>query len=457
MDALRDYQARAVEGVQAAIRGGSRAVLLQLPTGAGKTASVVLGIIIPSIQYGRMFGFLAHLEELLDDTAGRVRRFGVACATVRAGRVSDPAAPVWVASTQTLAKMLERGEALPPCDRLVIDEAHRSSSRTLRAIIAYYKARGTLILGLSATPARGDDQPLDEFDTMVCGPSVRELIDAGHLVQLVVHAPAKVLTRGVAEDPADVVNLRCVGRRCMVFAPTAADAVSIAARIPGAETILDSTPWEVRRTVRDRLASGETQHLVTVRALLEGFDAPIIDVIILCVAATTIVVYQQAIGRGARPYTCPVTGRMKRDCQVYDLRGAVHLHGLPDDARRWSLEGAQGRSAVERPVALRRCDDCHAIYAPRTVCPACGSVFSTATKLLRVQRNALFEASGVPIGVRFDQWLSGAVRAITTRRPDISVAWARTAVLKKPPTWVRSYLESLHAECPPIEDEHAAA
>ena len=345
MDALRDYQLRAVAGIQHAIRRGAMSVLLQLPTGGGKTASVVRGVIVPSIAQGRTFGFLAHLEELLDDTAGRVRRYGARCATVRAGVVSDPGAPVWVASTQTLAKMLERGEALPPCDRLIIDEAHRSSSRTLRAIIAHYKARGTLILGLSATPARGDDQPLDEFEVMVCGPSVRSLINGGFLVEPIVHAPAKVLERGVAEDPAELVNSRCQGRRAVIFAATAAHALDIARRIPGAETVLDSTPFDVRSTVRDRLQSGETQHLVTVKALLEGFDAPLLDVVVLCGAFTTVTPYLQAIGRGLRPYSGKV------DCHVYDLRGAVHLHGLPDDARRWSLEGAQGRSAVAAATA----------------------------------------------------------------------------------------------------------
>jgi hypothetical protein len=33
-------------------------------------------------------------------------------------------------------------------------------------------------------------------------------------------------------------------------------------------------------------------------------------------------------------------------------------------------------------------------------------------------------------------------KRITTRRPDISPAWARATVLKKPPSWVREYLEN---------------
>ena len=64
----------------------------------------------------------------------------------------------------------------------------------------HYKSTGAKILGLSATPCRGDEQPLDGFHALVTGPSVRELIDGGFLVEPIVHAPAKVLERGVAED-----------------------------------------------------------------------------------------------------------------------------------------------------------------------------------------------------------------------------------------------------------------
>jgi len=456
---LRPYQRALVAGVHRAVHDGADAVLMQAPTGAGKTSTIAEGIVAPSLALGRRFVFAAHLEELLDDTASRLRAMGIPCGVVKAGRAADPSAPVQVCSTQTLAPMLARGEAVPPAHRFILDEAHRSSSTTNRAVIAHYKSTGAKILGLSATPCRGDEQPLDEFSALVAGPSVRSLIDGGFLVEPIVHAPAKVLTRGVAEDPADVVNLRCAGRRAVVFASTAAHALDIAARIPGAETILDSTPFDVRSTVRDRLATGQTQHLVTVRALLEGFDAPVLDAVVLCGAFTTVAPFLQAIGRGLRSYTDPLTGRVKHDCWIYDLRGAVHLHGLPDDARRWSLEGAQGRSMVERPSPLRRCEDCHALTKPATVCPVCGSVRLVTLKPLRIQRAAMFAASNVPIATRVEQWIGGAVRGITAKRPDISATWARAAVLKRPPAWVRDYLESL--ETPSIVnvqgDDHAAA
>ena len=451
---LRPYQRALVGGLHRAVKEGADAVLMQSPTGSGKTSCVAEGVILPSLAQGRRFVFAAHLEELLDDTATRLRAMGVPCGIVKAGRPSDPSAPVQVCSTQTLAPMLARGEAVPPAHRFILDEAHRSSSTTNRAVIAHYRSTGAKILGLSATPCRGDEQPLDEFQALVTGPSVRELIDGGFLVEPIVHAPAKVLERGVAEDPAELVNNRCQGRRAVIFAATAAHALDIARRIPGAETVLDSTPFDVRSTVRDRLQSGETQHVVTVRALLEGWDAPLIDAVILCGAFTTITPYLQAIGRGLRSYTCPTTGHRKVDCHVYDLRGAVHLHGLPDDARRWSLEGAQGRSAVSAATPLRRCAHCHALYRPRPTCPACGCEHSVDARPLRIQRAEMLNASGIPVELRARKYLGDKVLAILNAKPHLSTDLARRIASTAAPAWVR---EALNLPAPaPRKIRHAA-
>ena len=451
---LYPFQRKLVAGIHRAVTEGASAVLMQAPTGAGKTSTIVEGVIAPSLALGRRFVFAAHLEELIDDTAGRIRSMGIPCGTVKADRPADPTALVQVCSTQTLASMLSRGVALPPADRLVLDEAKRGSSSTNRQIIGHYKSAGALILGLEATPCRGDEQPLDEFDAMVCGPSVRELIDGGFLVEPIVHAPAKVLERGVAEDPAELVNNRCQGRRAVIFAATAAHALDIARRIPGAETVLDSTPYATRSTVRDRLASGETQHLVTVKALIEGFDAPVLDVVVLCGAFTTVAPYLQAIGRGLRSYTCPITGRRKVDCHVYDLRGAVHLHGLPDDARRWSLEGAQGRSAVSAATPLRRCAHCHALYRPRPTCPACGCEHSLDARPLRIQRAEMLNASSIPVDVRARKYLGDKVLAILNAKPHMSTDLARRIAADASPAWVR---EALHLPAPaPRKTRHAA-
>ena len=64
---LRPYQRALVGGLHRAVKEGADAVLMQSPTGSGKTSTIAEGVILPSLAQGRRFVFAAHLEELLDD------------------------------------------------------------------------------------------------------------------------------------------------------------------------------------------------------------------------------------------------------------------------------------------------------------------------------------------------------------------------------------------------------
>jgi DNA repair protein RadD len=438
---LYPYQRDTILRAQGCYRAGASAVLMQMPTGAGKSHAAIGGIIVPSVAAGRTVIFAAHLEEIIDDAAARVAAEGLRVAVVKSGRKLAPNAQVYVCSTPTLARMLERGEALPPAQRVILDEAHRAASSTNRAILTHYRSTGALILGLTATPSRGDGQPLDEFEQLVTGPSVRELVSMGNLVPCQVFAPDRVLERGMAKDPVclimgDLIRGDRPDARVVVFAPDGASAQTIHERLCTAgyrtETVLDGTPGEIRRGVRDRLKSGETRGIVTVRAVVEGFDAPVLDTAILCGAFTTITPWLQAIGRVTRAHPG------KTHARVYDLRGAVYLHGLPEDDRVWSLAGEQGRSTAERPAGLRTCRACHAVFPPCTRCPRCGSVLMSDPRPMRVQRAEMFEASQVPVGDRAARYVASVEKKLIDRGMPARVAGMRAR--ERAPSWVREAL-----------------
>lgn len=438
MDDLRPYQRDTIARVQAAYREGARSVLMQLPTGGGKTHCAARGVIAPSVARGRRVAFVADLEEIVDDTAERLRAMGLVVGTVKAGRAGDAQAPVQVCSLQTLAR---RMDALPDAQRVIIDEAHVSSARTAREILSAYKARGALVLGLTATPARGDGQPLDEFERLVCGPSMAELVTMGALVPCEVFAPARVLDKGVCEDPVQAVLTRASERRCCIFAPDAAQAVRIATELTAAHhrtvAVLDGMGRDERRSVRQRLSAGEVQSLVTVRALQKGFDAPLLDCAVLTTHGT-VTTYLQSVGRVLR--ACAG----KAGALVLDLRGAVYLHGLPADDRVWSLEGAQGRAQTERLASLRRCNDCHAVFPACKRCPRCGSLHVVDPRPMRVQRAEMFAASEIPVELRAQKYVEGTVRAMVSRGMPEYIAVKRAR--EKAPSWVKTALEN----CPTV-------
>ncbi|MFL7808764.1 MAG: DEAD/DEAH box helicase family protein, partial [Anaerolineae bacterium] len=71
----RPYQEKAVREVLSLYTGGSRKMLLHLPTGAGKTiiATLIIERLLPLIGSGKVL-FIAHRRELLDQTSEKLQQ-----------------------------------------------------------------------------------------------------------------------------------------------------------------------------------------------------------------------------------------------------------------------------------------------------------------------------------------------------------------------------------------------
>jgi DNA repair protein RadD len=402
---LRPYQLELVNRVREAYRG-TRSVLMQLPTGGGKTATAA-ELISLSVAKGKRVVFAAHLDALLDDTSDRLTEAGIAHGIVQADRPTDATAPVQVCS---LATLHHRGEA-PPADLVILDECRRAAAAGVRGVLDRYpKAR---LLGLDATPERGDGQPLgDTFERMVCGPSVAWLTTAGHLVPAGVLSPPSPTEGGLAMDPVEAYAKHAPGSRALIFCTTVAEAEDVARRLPvSAQTVLGETPRDIRRAVRERVTLGELRVLVGCSAFLEGFDLPAIEAVILARAFGTCSSFLQGVGRGLRP--SPATG--KRECLVVDLTGAAVLHGLPADERVWSLTGAAVQRSASALVPLARCLACFAVFhAGPARCPRCGGSTRGARlprRATRIERQELARLDDRPTWARDEL----AMRVIVAR------------------------------------------
>jgi DNA repair protein RadD len=405
---LRPYQHNLVDRVREEYRSGARSVLMQLGTGGGKTATAS-ELIARAVDKGRRIIFAAHLDALIDDTSERLFEAGIPHGIVQADRPTNPTAPVQVCSLATLHR---RGEA-QPADFVIVDECHRAAAPSVRAVLERYpRAR---LLGLSATPQRGDGQPLgDVFERMVCGPTVAELTEAGHLVPAVVLSPPAPTEGALAMDPVEAYDLHAPGSRALIFCTTVAEAEDVASRLNvPTQTVLGETPRAVRATVRNRVTSGELLVLVGCSAFLEGFDLPAIETIVVARALGTCSAFLQAVGRGLRP--SPATG--KRECLVLDLTGAAVAHGLPADDRTWSLTGDAVQRSADALAPLARCLGCYAVFHSGPVtCPRCGASTRGARlprRATRVERQALERLDTRPAWERDEL----AVRIIVARMP----------------------------------------
>lgn len=370
-------QQRVVRETAKTFAQGHRVVVLQCPTGFGKT-TVASWMIQRRLQQGDRVLFLAHLDTLIEDTAARLRASGLRVGVIQANKTADDDAPVQVATTQTLAARNRR----PPADFVILDEAHRVMGATVRQILADYPSTPRVLL-LTATPQRGDGQPLGDIATaMVAGPSVRSLINSQRLVQPVVIAP-DVPRKGLACSPLDAYRRWSPRGTAIVFCSTVAHANQTAAEFESAGissvVIVGDTKRAVRDSIRQRVTAGEVRVLVGVAVFLEGFDLPAVDTVILARPFSVVGAFLQAIGRGLR------VAPNKRTCTVIDLAGSALVHGLPDEERQWSLTG-EAVLRADASVPLRRCREitCGAVFAPAARCPRCGAPAVSSTVLPRV-------------------------------------------------------------------------
>ncbi|HEY6461139.1 MAG TPA: DEAD/DEAH box helicase family protein [Polyangiaceae bacterium] len=394
---VRPYQAEMIDGASAAFASGARAVLIQAPTGSGKS-HITADIIHRATAKGRRVLCLSHLDALRADLSGRLSRTGVAHSVLAADAPNDATAPVQVASMQTLHA---RPDCRPAADLLIVDECRRAAAPTVREILAAYPAAH--LLGTDATPERGDGTPLgDIFDAMVCGPSVRWLTSAGYLVPAAVLSPPVLVEGALAMDPVDAFVKHAHDRRAIFFCRDVEEARDVAHRLPvHAQVITGETRREVREEARRLLAAGELRAIVNVSVYRDGADLPSADCIVLAQTLGVTSAYLQAVGRGLR--ISPETG--KRDCLVLDLTGAAIVHGLPDDDRVWSLTGAAvARVGSDLKIPLVRCGECFAVmHAGPVACPRCGASLKgrkVKRRATRIERQELARLDERPQEVR---------------------------------------------------------
>src|SRR5690625_4232866 len=146
---MRGYQAQAVSDVRDAMRHHRR-VLLQLPTGAGKTHCAA-DIVQRAHAMNRKVLMVAPRRELVFQAADKLESCGMHPDIIMAGEPRNLYGDVQVASFDTLAARRNRGP-LPDADLLIVDEAHTAITDARMDIMAQYPR----VIGLTATPARSD-------------------------------------------------------------------------------------------------------------------------------------------------------------------------------------------------------------------------------------------------------------------------------------------------------------
>lgn len=346
---LYPYQENAVQNAVTMLseRGNS---LIVAGTGAGKTIMMAAAI-------GRFFnGFYAthtrkpHILALVHRTeihGQNHSKFLKVCPEIPTSEITAVRKSLrgnaHFGMVQTVAGLLDEfRKAGSFFDLIVVDEAHHAKASTYEAIINWnLKGKpGACLLGVTATPNRGDKLPLVHLFDNFYQITTKFLIDSHYLVR-----PRFVDLSPVFGDEKGHLSKNCKmdlpGRalltklcgdylrekqpgKSIIFAPShefcagICEALRAAGRNPAYLALgLDDA---ARKNELERFESGDAEELINVDICTEGYDYPALRNVADFDTNGTQGQWVQKVGRGLR------TAKGKTSCTVIDFGGNVELY-----------------------------------------------------------------------------------------------------------------------------------
>ena len=397
MAELRNYQQKLFERTVSCVVPTKARVMLQLPTGGGKT-HIAGALLRRWLHNGRKAVWLTHRVELAEQTRRMLTEAGISAVNLTWPPGEDASSisnGVVILMAQTVGRRTGRMQIWGEYnsgDLLVIDEAHHATAQGWERAIAQWPGR---VIGLTATPWRlSQNEGFDHlFQELLCGPQVGELQADGWLCQtrVLMPRPEEAIRAGVINalgeyseagieqanrDRPDVMTagalrywlLHANERQTIIYAVSQDHAHNLAALFDGAgipaNVMLSDTLSQERAETIESFGNGTLRVLVNVAVATEGFDLPDASCVVITRPTKSLALYLQMVGRGMRP---KANGE---ECVILDLAGNAEIHGLPEDNRQWTLAPRVNDVGGKGPVV--RCEKCDAVSpAASHVCVFC--------------------------------------------------------------------------------------
>ena len=405
MISLRPYQSSAVAEIREALAKYKR-IIAQLPTGAGK--GIILGAIADMcVKKGSKTLIVAHRLEIVEQDAKQYGKFGNEADIITPKQRRVPRNYVCVAMAQTLQRRKDKeewAEFLRGIKMLIIDEAHTSEFNFLFDCIS----PDCYVCGFTATPVRyGNMRQLGlDYNAIVTGPSVKELITMGHLCPcklFSLDAPkmddvewdygrgdyalgqmaAKFQDRAHYIGAVENYKRICNGRKAIVFCCSSEQTIEITKAFNEAgiyanyvlSGVFDDDEYYSgeRRVVLDAFRNNEFKVLVNLGIGTTGLDVPDIEAVLLMFSTTSVTKYLQCLGRASRP------APLKKDFYCLDFGSNYERLGRYEQDREWSVWHSTRAGGGVPPV--KECPQCHKLIPVQMQdCPFCSYHFPTQTE-----------------------------------------------------------------------------
>ena len=416
MTELRPYQEEALRAIRETVGQGVKRLVVQAPTGSGKTL-LAAALVEGALRKGNRMAFVVPAISLIDQTCEMfwkegIREIGVIQAD---HQLTNWSKPVQVCSIQTVRSR----RVYPEAATVVIDEVHQLHQEHIKwmgrlktpkdpedappIVEATDGWANVPFIGLSATPwTKGLGRYFESLQVMS---TTQDLIEAGYLSKFKVFAADHPDLSGVKTVRGDyhegqladvmlqsplVANVVETWRarwgkdKTLLFAVDRAHAQTLQARFQDAGIrcgYQDAyTPGLERTALKRAFHNGELQVIANIGTLTTGVDWDV-RCLILARPTKSEMLFVQIIGR------CLRLADGKEFALILDHTDTTSRLGFVTDIHHEHLHGGRMDETGERkppsPPLPKPCEQCAYLIPPGTKkCPECGHERKIVSKIV---------------------------------------------------------------------------
>lgn len=382
-------QEKLLDGVRASLRAGHRRIIIQSPTGSGKTVTACF-MIDGMVRNDLTVWFVAPRQILVEQISSSLSKFNIPHGVIWGDRGENRHFSVHVVSRDTLTRRLDKIKNPPMA--IIWDECHEGLD--IQIMVANHFP-GSYFFGLSATPELENRSFADLYTDCVLGEPIHVLQQAGRLSTPRYYMPPmdgidQLPWSGSEPDEDAMADFfarqkvygktidqwrdKTPDKPTVVFCRSIKAAEETAHQFRSAghnfQCIEGSMTKKKRKALFDGFKSGEVIGLTCADLLTYGVDLPIIASLIMLKRTRSIRMFYQMIGRELRISPDGDPGAILDQVNNFATFG---YYADPINPHKWNVWNDAGikQERKARQITMRQCPHIDWMMCYKATCAGC--------------------------------------------------------------------------------------